>query len=129
MDFLYYNHNPEKIRGYWDQPGRNWDFNIFDNQIINSCASIFIHNLDRNLFISQKINRVRHTLPFILRVSDELQDWERIKRSEEGDFYNRGELYKIEITGDTIKFSAPEVRRKKIEESIECFDGIQIIVQ
>lgn len=74
LDILYEHYNHDRIREYLPRNNNDWNYDIYKNQIVNSCASIFIHNLPSELFQYEKINKTRHTLPFILRLSDELQD-------------------------------------------------------
>lgn len=125
LDILYEYYNHDRIRKALPRDSNNWNYEIFENQIVNSCASVFIHNLPSELFQYDKINKMRHTLPFILRLSDELQDWERITKDNS---YCSGELYSISINDGTISFSVPASRRDKIKNSLNCFDGQEIIV-
>jgi len=120
MDILYSHHNPRRILKYTPRDGNDWNYENFENQIVNSCASIFIHNLPKELFITKKIDKMMHTLPFVLRLSDELQDWERITKDN---FYFPGELYSISITNSTIIFCVPPSRLDQIKSSLDCFDS------
>lgn len=125
MDILYNHYNPDRIRESKLEDRNDWNYENFENQIVNSCASIFIHNLPTELFIYEKIDKMMHTLPFVLRLSDELQDWERITQVNS---YFSGELYSISITDGTITFMVPQLRRDKIKSSLSCFGSQRIIV-
>jgi hypothetical protein len=125
LDILYEHYNPKRDRKHIEANNNNWNYEIFENQIVNSCASIFIHNLPLQLFQNNKINEIRHALPFILRLSDELQDWERITKNDD---YHAGTLYSININDGVLKFNVPESRLDKIRNSMSCFEGREIII-
>jgi hypothetical protein len=125
LDILYERYNHDRVCEDIEGDGNNWNYQIFKNQIVNSCASIFIHNLSHDLFQNNKLNERIHTLPYILRLSDELQDWERITNNNS---YNSGKSYSITINDGCIIFRAPESRLGKIKNSMNCFEGREIIV-
>lgn len=126
MDILYSYYNSDRIRGYTPKDNNDWNYENFENQIVNSCASIFIHNLPIELFDTKKIDMIMHPLPFVLRLSDELQDWERITTKDNS--YLSGELYSISIMDGTITFCVPPHRLDKIKRSLACFNSQRIIV-
>ncbi len=125
MDILYEHYNPNRVREYLPKDGNNWNFRNFENQIVNSCASIFMHNLPLKLFENEKIEQQEHALPFILRLSDELQDWDRITKDN---IYFPSEQYSISITNDVICFHAPPSRIDKITTALNCFNKQKIII-
>jgi len=82
LDMMYEKNNPgrrhEDVRAV--MPYLSWNQEYFERDIVSACAAIFIHNLPSHCFRSAKINRERSPLAFLLRLSDELQDWERPSR-------------------------------------------------
>lgn len=120
LDVLYSVHNPKRIKKYHQVNGNDWNYKNFENEIINSSASIFIHNLPVILFKKTKINKKDHPLAFVLRMADEMQDWERMTKNIT---YNTSDSYSIDIEYDKIYFCVPRSRLIKIKKSLECFDN------
>lgn len=102
------NHNPSGI---------NWSQSFFENDVVPACAAIFVHNLPARCFQSAPIDRDRAALPYLLRLSDCLQDWERPSARDsiglsDGDF---------DISTPTRRLVfrvADSARRNKIEQEI-----------
>jgi hypothetical protein len=82
LDMMYEKNNPgrrhEDIRAV--MPYLSWNQQYFERDIVSACAAIFIHNLPPRCFLNAKISRENSPLAFLLRLSDELQDWERPSR-------------------------------------------------
>jgi len=99
----------------------------FENDIIPSCAAMFIHDLKSESFQEGKINRRYAPLAFLLKLSDCLQEWQRPC----SDFPNGvpPERFSIEITQRKLIFSAnvPKPRRERIKAEIfGCLDAADI---
>jgi hypothetical protein len=103
-----------------------WDRSDFREDVVGVCASIFLHSLRINDFGATKLARNRHALPFLLRLTDELQDWDRpggAKTSERS-----ATEYAISIRAGALNFSVPPDRVNGLREAMACFDGIDILV-
>lgn len=78
VDLMYQKYNPSrKCRDIYEPPGINWNQSYFENAIVPACAAIFLHNLPSRCFGSSPIDRRRAPLPFLLKLCDCLQDWDR----------------------------------------------------
>ena len=77
IDLLYQNVNPHRQKREF--PVGELDFNeeYFENDVVSACSAIFIHNLPKEAFKDSKIDCSIAPLPFLLRLSDNLQQWER----------------------------------------------------
>jgi len=79
VDVMYQYYNP--LREYRDtytyNMNINWNQVNFEHQVIPACSAIFIHNLPEDRFESSKLDPEIAPLPFLLKLTDILQEWER----------------------------------------------------
>ncbi len=69
VDLMYQKNNPQRIDDY------DWKQKDFENHIVSACSAIFLHNLSDDAF--EKMNRIKAPLPYLLKLCDELQTWDR----------------------------------------------------
>ena len=106
LDLMYAAHN--SARAYTDaldeNTGIDWSQDFFDQDIVPACSAIFTHNLPEECFTKAKIRRDVAPLPFLLRLADCLQDWERPKKKNpKGTPATR---YNIEVTPNGLIVSS-----------------------
>lgn len=79
IDAMYQHYNPERKYESICTRRNNLDWNqkYFDEDIIPACSAIFIHNLPSRCFSKSRIDPVKAPLPFLLKLCDCLQEWER----------------------------------------------------
>ncbi len=58
-----------------------WDQEKFENDIVSACSAIFLHNLSDDAF--EKIDKNKAPLPYLLKLCDELQTWDRPDQNTE----------------------------------------------
>lgn len=132
IDVMYQHFNPGRKYDtiYARRSNINWNQKYFVEDIIPACSAIFIHNLPSNAFSKAKIKCSKAPLPFLLKLCDCLQDWER--PSFERQTGLPAYLYDIKIQDGNILFYAdiPKEDKVKLEQSIySCLDtkSVQII--
>lgn len=114
IDMLYDKHNLENIH---NPHGINWNQLHFEKDVVPACAAVFVHNLPEQCFQQARLDRNRAPLPYLLRLSDCLQDWERpsandLKGCPDSDF-------DICMQSDRLVFMvANSTRRNRIKEEI-----------
>jgi hypothetical protein len=79
IDLMYEKYNPDRVYRdtYLHASNINWNQKNFKNQVIPACSAIYIHNLPSDRFIHSKIDPEIAPLPFLLKLTDTLQEWER----------------------------------------------------
>lgn len=118
IDMMYQKYNP--YRTYVDihkPPGINWNQSCFENEVVPACAAIFIHNLPPRCFRSAPIDHTRAPLPYLLLLSDCLQDW---NRPSANDLVGApDDEFDIYMNSGRVCFSVMDpVRRQRIAEQI-----------
>jgi len=105
-----------------------WDRNDFQNHVIPACAAIFIHNVPTKFFKENKliIDREKAPLPFLLRLSDSLQEWERPSKEYPGGFSPFQFDVKIQKGSLNYYASLPEELISNIKEHLEPLQGTNI---
>lgn len=123
VDKMYNDYNPKRkfediYANVEGDRNSNWNQRYFMEDVVSACSAIFLHNLPSNCFSETKIDRNNAPLPFLLRLSDCLQDWER--PSGENRYGFGAEYYNMKINDDKILFQVdiPEQGRK-IENDIK----------
>lgn len=118
IDLMYQRHNPDRVyQNLYEPPGLNWNQQFFEDHVVPACAAIFVHNLPSRCFNNAKIDRRYAALPFLLRLSDCLQDWERPSAADPRGVSD--EAFNIEFRPETIVFTvADSDRKRKIAEEI-----------
>jgi len=132
IDSMYQCYNPERRYETTVPSGQNLDYNqkYFDEDIVPACSAIFIHNLPSNAFSNTKIECSKAPLPFLLKLCDCLQDWERPSLENHNGL--PANLFDIQITEGKILFYAviPEKDKLKLKRSIYDYldtECVQII--
>jgi hypothetical protein len=120
VDIMYQNYNPRREYGDICKPETKINFNqkYFEEDVVSSCAAIFIHNLPKQYFSAAKIDLKKSPIAYLLKLSDCLQQWERPSREEPKGF--TANQFNIEIIDKQLVFLAnvsPD-RRKNIEIEI-----------
>lgn len=128
IDMLYNKYNPKREYSQSDgPPDLDWSQSYFENDVVAACAAMFIHDLPDDCFTSAKIDPVRAPLPFLLRLSDCLQEWERPSGLGTQEFPEG--LFDIDvISGDLVFFVADKGLKAKIEQEVATalvVDGIE----
>ena len=120
IDAMYEKNNPGRLYESIVAPKSNLDWNqeFFNEDIVSACSAIFIHNLQLRCFKGTKINLQKAPLPFILVLSDSLQDWERPSLNNPHGF--PANLYDIKVSKGNLHFYAdiPPDNKNRIKESI-----------
>jgi hypothetical protein len=118
IDMLYHKHNQNRDYENIHNPhGINWNQLNFEKDVVPACAAIFVHNLPEQCFQQARLDRKRAPLPYLLRLSDCLQDWERpsakdLKGRPDNDF-------DICMQSDRLIFMvADSTQRNRIKEEI-----------
>ena len=78
------------------------------------CSAIFLHNLKEN---NSKFKKFK--LAYLLKLSDELQDWERPNGDGK---YNNYKDYNIDVDENKIKIIIKNKRLNKIKSSLRNLD-------
>ncbi len=108
IDRLYEKVNPNQTIN-----NSGWTFSNMENQITNVCASIFVHNINKN---SLQWNFNDAPLATLLKLCDELQDWSRPKKDNE-----KGELptnYNFKFENEKLIFLVNKQKKNNIEKKI-----------
>ena len=131
IDSMYQKHNPKRDKGYKDVGGSDWDQNHFENDVVSACSAIFLHNLDKDAFV--KIDKNKAPLPYLLKLCDEFQNWDRPNGEEQGDSPTN---YNISIQKNKktqkkeliFEVNCSDVE-DKIKDNIKCLNDTSIIVR
>jgi len=120
IDLFYQECNPERVRRFTPDPKSGADCNqeYFEKDIVAACSAIFLHNLPKDSFSETKIC-LSAPLPFLLKLSDILQEWERPSLENERGYPS--EDFDIAIEGKKLIVTAniPEDRKQKMKEEID----------
>ncbi len=120
IDTMYQHFNPERQYKTFYSPGSyiDWDQKYFEEDIVPACSAIFIHNLPLRCFKNSKIDPFKAPLPFLLKLCDCLQDWERPSYKRQTGL--PADLFDIQIQNNNILFHAnvPKEEKDKIKESV-----------
>jgi len=114
IDLIYQKYNPERKYKNICIPNTMICVNqkYFENDVVSACASIFLHNLPIKSFNGKKIDVKHAPLPYMLKLCDIFQEWER--PSVNNEFGYSSEKFQITIEDDKIKYKADiDVKRKK----------------
>ncbi|MFH1935447.1 MAG: hypothetical protein ABIN18_28230 [Pseudomonadota bacterium] len=133
-DMLYRKHNRNFEMEIDPISGVDYSYKHFDKHIINAVSAIFLHNINRNNFNMLRMNfgNRLHVIPALLKMADELQDWERPQiehnNSRPRMVVNSAEDYRINANSQPrlLEFSMPEARFHKMRWLENFFEGIEI---
>ena len=101
-----------------------WNEEDFNKYIINACSAIFIHNLRINKFIW---NFNDFPLASLLKICDELQDWDR--PTEENIKGNSPKDYDLKFKKDGIIFYVYNSEIKKIRKKLQNIDNFSLDIE
>lgn len=74
MDALYYENNGRSL----ENENGFWSWSYFNEKIVPACTAIYIHNLKNEKFVNKKkLSFEKASLAALLRLTDNLQEWER----------------------------------------------------
>jgi hypothetical protein len=127
IDLMYQKNNPQRKRQtVYDADYSDWNQQNFENHIVSACSAIFLHNLSDDAF--EKIDKNKAPLPYLLKLCDELQTWDRPNQNTPiGD---SPENYDISIKNNKIIFKVKtEEDRSKITQKIDCLNDLDISVE
>lgn len=125
VDLKYQEHNPQRKRQSVTVGNSDWNQKYFENDIVSACSAIFLHNLP-NAF--EKINKNKAPLPYLLKLCDELQNWDRPNQNT--DRKDSPENYDISIQNGRIIFKVSSKEdRDKISKKIECLNDSNISIE
>lgn len=113
VDLLYQKYNPRRAFVDIHEPrGINWNQSYFENGIVSACSAIFVHNLPERCFQPARLDRNYAALPFLLRLSDCLQDWDRPSASKPGGYPD--DEFDFKATSDRLVLTVGDPSRRKI---------------
>ncbi len=120
FDMLYKKHNPSRKRKRSLRDSVDWNQELFEKHSVSACAAMYLHNLGKEWFTGNKIERQRAPLAFLLRVADTLQEWER--PSGENPDGLPPSSFDIEVQGGRFVFTAniSKERKAKIQDEIRA---------
>jgi hypothetical protein len=118
IDLMYHKYNPRRTYSDIYEPHNiNWNQTYFENDIVSACAAIFVHNLPSRCFQTALLDRTIAPLPYLLRLSDCMQDWDRPSANNPNGFQERE--YSIDMINRTLVLSVNDPdRRDKIAQEI-----------
>ena len=135
LDQIYQRYNPKRKKGDFfanvqiqgDKFRLNCSQDIFENDITDVCAAIFVHNLPEKCFLNKKIkmNIKNSKLAYLLKLTDELQDWSRI--SYDSNSYNSSTQYDIDVNDHKLLITTTEKIISKINKTLEPQELIVLV--
>lgn len=113
IDCLYAEHNPN-LHAVLENDF--WSYRNFTGNIMNAVASIFLHNL-KAPELGQRFVKEHHPLAFLMKMSDELQDWERLNQNNQ---YNSAENYDVQYDSaqDKLLVTVPKSEEGRIHKNV-----------
>ena len=125
VDLKYQECNPQGKRQSVIVDNSDWNRKYFENDIVSACSAIFLHNLP-NAF--EKINKNKAPLPYLLKLCDELQNWDRPNQNKHQS--DPPKNYDISTQNNRLIFKVnSEKDRDKISKKIECLNDSNISVE
>ena len=130
IDILYEKYNTKREDKRIKISNIDWNQKYFDEDIVQACSAIYIHNLDGECFKKAKIDPIKAPLAFLLKLSDVLQEWERPSlRNLNG--YD-AENFEINIVEGKLILNAdiPEEDKEKMRKEIaSCLNTTNIQIK
>lgn len=114
IDKKYELNNPQQTPRTIHIGNSDWNFKYMEKNITNACSAIFVHNLKLN---NVTFNFKKAELATLLKVCDELQDWDRPKGEKME--CSSPQDYKIEFKADRIVFCVKKGKKKKLEDNLK----------
>ena len=117
IDLMYQKNNPERDNSFHTV----WKQKNFETHIVSACSAIYLHNSD----IFTNISKDKAALPYLLKLCDELQNWDRPdKNMPKGDL---PENYGISIQNGMLDFKVEDDSIKNdISRNIKCLNDPNI---
>jgi len=124
VDLFIDKHNPKRKKEDIFHGEVNFSQNIFENRAISGCAAIYLHGLWPNDFYKE-LDKRKYPLPYLLKLSDELQNWERLSHDmSDGDPVSN---YDIEVEKGILKFKVSTNKRKlRMEQNLKCLNDTEV---
>jgi len=122
IDLMYQKNNPLR-----DNKSHNgWEQKKFEKDIVSACSAIFIHNLGDDAF--KNIDKTKASLAYLLKLCDELQNWNRPKKKmPKGD---SPENYDVDICNDKLYFKTKsEDSKNRISKNIACLNDESVKIE
>jgi len=126
IDKKYEDNNPLQEYRYIPIGNSDWNFEYMEEQVTNACSAIFIHNqVDDVIF---DFNEESMKLATLLKVCDELQNWDRPKGKD-----CKGEpprSYSLKFLGKNIIFYVNNKDKKKnLKEKLKSVHGFPLQIK
>ena len=124
IDSMYQKHNPKRVEEYIFADDSDWNQKHFKDDVVPACSAIFLHNLDDDAF--DKIDKKKASLPYLLKLCDELQNWDRLNGEGKSE---PSENYGISIEDGKIFFKVKcKTKMEDIKGKIKCLNDESIYV-
>lgn len=81
-----------------DKRHANFNQKYFAEDVVSACAAIYIHDLPAGSFSDSKIDRSQARLPWLLKLSDCLQEWERPSEDDADGYSARATLIAPDVS-------------------------------
>ncbi|MBC2699185.1 MAG: hypothetical protein HF976_14095 [ANME-2 cluster archaeon] len=124
IDLMYQSNNPERNNNNNNHSG--WEQRYFENDVVSACSAIFLHNLSDDAFKNIKKNKA--PLPYLLKLCDELQNWDRPKTDmlngdspENYDVFIHDNKLIYKVGSESIKY--------EILHKIECLNDRNVVIK
>lgn len=123
LDCIYEKKNPNREHRDVIEGNINSNEYIFENEIVDACSAIFLHNLPRESFSPGTIKIELTPIAYLLKICDVLQDWDRPYKGSNG---IPADLYDIKIVDNGINFYLLGDRKSKIADELDICKGLKI---
>jgi hypothetical protein len=130
IDMLYSAHNPQKSVDTEAVNGVSFSYRYFDTHIVNACSAIFLHNLNDEDFGYSRLDFTddRLVLPALLKLADEMQDWERPGRQGRKPFSANNYNIQFNTENRQLTFAVPHTLIHRLKFLENHFLGIDLEV-
>ena len=104
--------------------GRQWKFSNMNEHITNACSAMFIHNINSGNF---KLDFKKAPLASLLKICDELQDWERPKLDEPNGRPSKD--YSLKFEDNQLIFYVKKERKDCLNNKISNILNCPVIIK
>ncbi len=124
VDLYIDKHNPKRKRENIFHGEVNFNQSMFEDRAVSGCAAIYLHGLWPNEFYKD-LDKRKYPLPYLLKLSDELQNWERACHDmADGDPASN---YDVEVKKGVLKFRVSTNKRKlRTEQNLRCLNDTDV---
>jgi hypothetical protein len=124
VDLLYQKYNPERVHAniFLQDPNKNainFSQKYFEDDVVSSCAAIYIHNLNKEWFKDAKISQSNAPTAFLLKLSDTLQEWERPSKMNPTGYPASSFAITVKEKTLFLKANIPPERKVKLLDDIK----------